>query len=333
MGKRFGLLAIRLLVSVNLLYAAIFMKFAGVPGAVALFTQMSQAVHGLVSQPVFRLGSGVFETMVAVLFLIPKTARLGARFVIMWMTVIILSHIFVLGYGLFFVDALVLMLLAVSYLLLTRRQSHWGEPESVGGDGCLTNAQKIVGRTVGSGATSPQTRSPHEYVSLWICRKNQSKEKKSWQQQRHPAVPLCLRSRARARFKRYVSPKMAGTLAIREKWLLPTPSIHDGGTARSSSTGEAKLLLSSLASGPKNLTTGSSRKCGHSRETALLYASRTSGTMTRVTGIAPMAMRTGSSMTTDSWRQDMHRSTTTPFWKPIANTTGHSDDVPKVIKD
>jgi hypothetical protein len=33
---------------------------------------------------------------------------------------------------LFFVDALVLMLLAVSYLLLTRRQSHWGESESVG---------------------------------------------------------------------------------------------------------------------------------------------------------------------------------------------------------
>ena len=64
MGRRLALLAIRLLVSVNLLYAAIFMKFAGVPGAVALFTQMSQAVHGLVSQPVFRLGSGVFETVV-----------------------------------------------------------------------------------------------------------------------------------------------------------------------------------------------------------------------------------------------------------------------------
>jgi hypothetical protein len=132
MGKRLALLTIRLLVSVNLLYAAIFLKFAGVPGSVALFTQMSQAVHGLVSQPVFRLGSGVFETMVAVLFLIPKTARLGARLVILWMTAIILSHIFVLGYGLFFVDALMVMLLAVIYLLLTRRQSHWGEPESVG---------------------------------------------------------------------------------------------------------------------------------------------------------------------------------------------------------
>src|ERR1700732_330228 len=102
MGKRFGLLAIRLLVSVNLLYAAIFMKFAGVPGAVALFTQMSQAVHGLVSQPVFRLGSGVFETMVAVLLLLPKTAKLGAGLTVVWMTPVILSHIFVLGYGFFF---------------------------------------------------------------------------------------------------------------------------------------------------------------------------------------------------------------------------------------
>jgi chromate transport protein ChrA len=108
-------------VSVNLLYAAIFLKFEGVPGSVALFTQMSQAVHGLVSQPVFRLGSGVFETVMAVLLLIPKTARLGARLTVMWMTAVILSHIFVLGYGWFFIDALVVMLLAVIYLLLTRR--------------------------------------------------------------------------------------------------------------------------------------------------------------------------------------------------------------------
>ena len=76
MGNRLALQAVRLLVSANLLYAAIFLKFAGVPGSVALFNQMSQAVHGLVSQPVFRLGSGAFETVVAVLLLIPKTARL-----------------------------------------------------------------------------------------------------------------------------------------------------------------------------------------------------------------------------------------------------------------
>jgi hypothetical protein len=121
MDKRLVLLAIRLLVSVNLLYAAIFLKFAGVPGSVTLFTQMSQTVHGLVSQPVFRLGSGVFETVIAVLLLIPKTARFGARLTVLWMIAVLLSHIFVLGYGLFFVDALAVMLLAVIYLLLTRR--------------------------------------------------------------------------------------------------------------------------------------------------------------------------------------------------------------------
>jgi hypothetical protein len=132
MSKRLALLAIRLLVSVNLLYAAIFLKFAAVPGAVALFTLMSQTFHGLVSQPVFRLGSGVFETVVAVLLLIPKTARLGAGLTVVWMTAVILSHIFVLGYGWFFVDALMVMVLALMYVLLTYRHSHRGESESVG---------------------------------------------------------------------------------------------------------------------------------------------------------------------------------------------------------
>jgi putative oxidoreductase len=132
MGRKLALLAIRLLMSVNLLYAAVFLKFAGVPGSVTLFAQMSQTVHGLISQPVFRLGSGVFETVMAVLLLIPKSARLGARLTVMWMTAVILSHIFVLGYGWFFIDALVVMLLSVIYLLLTRGQSHRGEPESVG---------------------------------------------------------------------------------------------------------------------------------------------------------------------------------------------------------
>ena len=153
MSKRLALLAIRLFVSVNLLYAAILFKFAGVPDSVVLFTQMSQAVHGLVSQPVFRLGSGVFETMVAVLLLIPETARLGAGLAVMWMTAVILSHIFVLGYGWFFVDALMVMVLAVIYLLLTRWHSHRGESESVATMAALQTHKKIVGRTVGSGAT------------------------------------------------------------------------------------------------------------------------------------------------------------------------------------
>jgi uncharacterized protein len=33
-----------------------------------------------------------------------------------------------------------------------------------------------------------------------------------------------------------------------------------------------------------------------------------------------------------SWPQGMDRSTTSPFWTPIANTTGHSDDVPKATQ-
>jgi hypothetical protein len=131
MDKRVALLAIRLLVAVNLLYAAIFLKFAGVPDSVTLFTQMSQTAHGLISQPVFRLGSGAFETVIAVLLMIPNTARSGARLTVVLMTAVILSHIFVLGYGRFFIDALMVMLLAVMYLVLMRRQSHWGEPERV----------------------------------------------------------------------------------------------------------------------------------------------------------------------------------------------------------
>src|SRR5690348_2009357 len=137
MDKRLALLAIRLLVSVNLLYAAIFLKFAAVPDSVALFEQMSQATHRFVSQPVFRLGSGVFETAVAVLLPIPTTARLGAGLIVVWMTAVLLSHIFVLGYGWFFVDALMVMLLAVIYLALTRWRSPWGQPESMGTMGAV----------------------------------------------------------------------------------------------------------------------------------------------------------------------------------------------------
>jgi hypothetical protein len=40
------------------------------------------------------------------------------------------SHL-VLGYGWFFIDALMVMLLAVIYVSLTRRRSHWAEHERV----------------------------------------------------------------------------------------------------------------------------------------------------------------------------------------------------------
>ncbi len=96
---------------------------------------------------------------------------------------------------------------------------------------------------------------------------------------------------------------------------------------------ETKSLLSSLASGQESWTTGSSRSCGRSPGTASLFASLTSGTTTRGTGIAPMAMRTGSSMTTGLWPYGLRQSTTFPFWNLIANITGRSGDVPKTTQD
>ena len=73
-----------------------------------------------------------------------QSARLAAGLTVVWMTAVILSHIFVLGYGWFFVDALMVMVLvlAVIYLLLTRRHSHWGEPESVGTTAALQTHKK-----------------------------------------------------------------------------------------------------------------------------------------------------------------------------------------------
>jgi chromate transport protein ChrA len=79
----------------------------------------------------------MFETVVAVLLLIPRTARVGAGLTVVWMTAVILSHVFVLGYGWFFVDALMVMVLAVFYLLLTRRHFYWGESEDLGGTAVL----------------------------------------------------------------------------------------------------------------------------------------------------------------------------------------------------
>ncbi len=133
MAKKGLLLAIRLLVSLNLLYAAIFLKFAGVAISVAAFTAMSHAVHGLISEPVFRIGSGVVETVLAVLFLIPRTAQYAARLIAVWMIAALLSHIFVLGYGWFFVDAVAIFVLPCVYLLLTLTPSGGDGPAAVPG--------------------------------------------------------------------------------------------------------------------------------------------------------------------------------------------------------
>jgi hypothetical protein len=130
------------------------------------------------------------------------------------------------------------------------------------------------------------------------------------------------------RIKRCASLKMLGIPAIRQKWLLPTRSIQNGGTVRSSSTGEAKLLLSSLASGPRNWTTRSSTNCGRLPGTGSRYASLTSGTTTRITGTAPTAMKTGNSVMMGSCLHGLHQSTTFPFWDQSVNITGCSGVVP-----
>src|SRR5258708_36868115 len=126
MPRKSLLFAIRLLVSLNLLYTAILLKLAGAPLSVAVFTIMSNAVHGLISQPVFRIGSGVVETVLALLFLIPRTARYAAALIAVWMTGALLSHIFVLGYGWFFPDALAAFVLPGLSLFLTRAHSDRG---------------------------------------------------------------------------------------------------------------------------------------------------------------------------------------------------------------
>jgi chromate transport protein ChrA len=71
-----------------------------------------------------------------------EDVELGAGLTVGWMTAVVLSHLFVLGYGWFFVDALIVMVLAVIYLLLTRAHSHGGEPESVGTTAALQTHQK-----------------------------------------------------------------------------------------------------------------------------------------------------------------------------------------------
>ena len=69
-----------------------------------------------------------------------EDVELGAGLTVGWMTAVVLSHLFVLGYGWFFVDALIVMVLAVIYLLLTRTHSYWGE--SVGTIAAIQTNQK-----------------------------------------------------------------------------------------------------------------------------------------------------------------------------------------------
>jgi len=59
----------------------------------------------------------------------------------------------------------------------------------------------------------------------------------------------------------------------------------------------------------------------------------TSGTTIRVTGTAPMAMRTGNSMMMGSWQHGLLRSTTFLFRNPIESISGRSGGVLMTIPD
>src|SRR5207253_9238370 len=102
---------------------------------------------------------------------------------------------------------------------------------------------------------------------------------------------------------------------------------HAAGTDRSGLTDVTQSLLSSLASEPMSSTTRLLRKCGRLPGTGSPYASLTSGTTTRIAGIAPTAMKTGNSVMMGLWLHGLHQSTTFPFWDQSANITGCSAEI------
>jgi len=65
--------------AVNLLYAAIFLKFAAVPDSVTLFHADVTSSPRVWCLSRYRLGSGVFETGGGGLLLIPKTSQIWER--------------------------------------------------------------------------------------------------------------------------------------------------------------------------------------------------------------------------------------------------------------
>jgi len=58
------------------------------------------------------------------ILVVAETAQLGAACIAVYMIAPILSHVFVLGYGAFFVKALGTLFLACVYLYFTRTPSH-----------------------------------------------------------------------------------------------------------------------------------------------------------------------------------------------------------------
>lgn len=169
------------------------------------------------------------------------------------------------------------------------------------------------------------TRSPDVGELIW--RRNHSQQEKSWEHQRHPPVPLPPFTRESAIQKVRLAEdgwnsrdpaKVALAYAIDSRWRNRSEFIN----------GRSEIITFLSRKWAKELDYRLIKEMWAFTEIELPCASLTSGTMTRVSGIAPMAMRTGNSMTMGSWRQDTHQSTTSPLWRPIANSTGHWGDVP-----
>lgn len=80
---------LRLVASVILLQTLYF-KFTGAPESIYIFSTLGMEPYG-------RIGSGIFELIVVILILMPKTTWIGALGGCGVMTGAILSHLFVLG--------------------------------------------------------------------------------------------------------------------------------------------------------------------------------------------------------------------------------------------
>src|SRR4051794_13638895 len=77
-------------VAAVILLQTLFFKFTAAPESVYIFTKVG-------AEPWGRIGSGVVELIAAILFLLPRTAWLGAGIAIGVMAGAIVSHLTVLG--------------------------------------------------------------------------------------------------------------------------------------------------------------------------------------------------------------------------------------------
>lgn len=111
---------LRILAAIILIQSLIF-KFGGHPDSVMLFTTLG-------AEPFGRIGLGVFELIVALLILTPKTTLLGAILGVLIMIGALVVHIFQIGIifnndgGKLFGLALVCFLACVGQVIILKNQ-------------------------------------------------------------------------------------------------------------------------------------------------------------------------------------------------------------------